>query len=111
MVKAFGDIMKIRVTGKNYRQEVLECELTVLVEFFAVWCGKCAMMEDIVEDIAWEYEGRLKVCQIEIEECEALAAEFGVEVVPTFVVFKRGKPVATANGVLGKDVLRDIIRV
>lgn len=103
--------MKIRVTAKNYRQEVLECDLTVLVEFFAMWCGKCAMMEEIVEDIAWEYEGRLKVCQIEIEESEALATEFGVEVVPAFVVFKRGKPVATASGVLGKEVIREIIGI
>lgn len=103
-------VMKIRVTAKNYGHEVLECQIPVLVEFFAVWCGKCAMMEDVVDEIAWEYEGRVKVCQIEIDECEALAAEFGIEVMPTFVVFKRGKPVAAASGVLGKDVLCDIIR-
>lgn len=102
-------VMKIRVTAKNYGHEVLECQIPVLVEFFAVWCGKCAMMEDVVDEIAWEYEGRVKVCQIEIDEYETLAAEFGIEVVPTFVVFKRGNPVAAASGVLGKDVLCDMI--
>ena len=80
--------MKIRVTAKNYQQEVLKSETPVLVEFFAVWCGKCAMMEDVVDEIAREYNGRVKVCQIEIDESEVLAAEFEVEIVPTFVVFK-----------------------
>ena len=80
--------MKIKVTAKNYPQEVLRSETPVLVEFFAVWCGKCAMMEDIVDEIAEEYDGRAKVCQIEIEESAVLAAEYEVNVVPTFVVFR-----------------------
>lgn len=102
--------MKIRVTAKNYEQEVLKSETPVLVEFFAVWCGKCAMMEDVVDEIAREYDGRAKVCQIEIEESEVLAAEFEVEIVPTFVVFDGGKPVAAASGVLAKQVLIDMMR-
>lgn len=74
--------MKIRVTAKNYPQEVLRSETPVLVEFFAVWCGKCAMMEDVLDEIAKEYDGRVKVCQIEIEESAVLAAEFEVGIVP-----------------------------
>ena len=96
--------MKIRVTAKNYPQEVLRSETPVLVEFFAVWCGKCAMMEDVLDEIAKEYDGRVKVCQIEIEESAVLAAEFEVGIVPAFVVFRDGKPVNYANGVLAKDV-------
>lgn len=103
--------MKIRVTAKNYQQEVLKSETPVLVEFFAVWCGKCAMMEDVVDEIAREYNGRVKVCQIEIDESEVLAAEFEVEIVPTFVVFKGGRPVSAASGVLAKKVLVDMMRV
>ena len=101
--------MKIRVTAKNYPQEVLRSGIPVLVEFFAVWCGKCAMMADVVDELASEYAGRVKVCQIDIEECEILASEFEIEVVPTFVVFKGGKPVSAASGVLKKEVLIDII--
>ena len=89
--------MKIRVTAKNYPQEVLRSETPVLVEFFAVWCGKCAMMEDVLDEIAKEYDGRVKVCQIEIEESAVLAAEFEVGIVPAFVVFRDGKPVNYAN--------------
>ena len=67
------------------------------------------MMEDVLDEIAVEYAGRLKVCQIEIEESEVLAAEFEVDVVPMFVVFKEGKPTAAASGVLAKEVLMDMI--
>lgn len=102
--------MKIRVTAKNYTQEVLKSETPVLVEFVAVWCGKCAMMEDVVEEIAKEYAGRVKVCQIDIEESEVLAAEFEIEVVPTFVVFRKGKAVSAASGVLGKNTLKKMMR-
>ncbi|GAA0793525.1 thioredoxin [Clostridium sp. AF19-22AC] len=101
--------MKIKVTAKNYPQEVLRSGMPVLVEFFAVWCGKCAMMADIVDELASEYAGRVKVCQIDIEECEILASEFDVEVVPTFVLFKGGRPVSAASGVLNKEVLIDMI--
>lgn len=101
--------MKIRVTAKNYPQEVLKSKTPVFVEFFAVWCGKCAMMEDIVDEISREYDGSVKVCQIDIDESEVLAAEFEVEVVPTFVMFRGGKPVSAASGVLKKAVLIDMI--
>ena len=83
--------MKIRVTAKNYPQEVLRSETPVLVEFFAVWCGKCAMMEDVLDEIAKEYDGRVKVCQIEIEESAVLAAEFEVGIVPAFCGVPRWK--------------------
>ena len=103
--------LKIRVTAKNYPQEVLRSETPVLVEFFAVWCGKCAMMEDVLDEIAKEYDGRVKVCQIEIEESAVLAAEFEVGIVPAFVVFRDGKPVNYANGVLAKDVLIRMLEI
>ena len=103
--------MKIRVTAKNYPQEALRSETPVLVEFFAVRCGKCAMMEDVLDEIAKEYDGRVKVCQIEIEESAVLAAEFEVGIVPAFVVFRDGKLVNYANGVLAKDVLIRMLEI
>lgn len=101
--------MKIRVTAKNYQQEVLRSELPVLVEFYAIWCGKCAMLEDVIDELAAEYDGKVKVCQIDIEECEVLAAEFEIEVVPTFVLFREGRPAAAASGVRNKEVLVNMI--
>ncbi len=101
--------MKIRVTAKNYRREVLSEKGPVLVEFFADWCSKCAMMEDVVETISEKCGRNLKVCQIEIDESTELAEEFQVEIVPTFVIFKRGEAVSVASGVSDKDVLLDMI--
>lgn len=101
--------MKIRVTGENYRREVLEADIPVLVEFFADWCGKCAMMEDVVEQASIKCDGFMKVCQIEIEQSADLAEQFQVEIVPTFVIFKGGVPVSAASGVVNKEVLLDMI--
>ena len=101
--------MKIRVTAKNYRQEVLEARIPVLVEFFADWCGKCAMMEDVVDLVAANCGGVLKVCQIEIEDSADLAEQFQVEIVPTFVIFKNGEPVSAASGVLNRQVVLDMV--
>ena len=72
--------MKIRVTSENYRQEVLESDIPVLVEFFADWCSKCAMMEDTVDLVAANCGGCFKVCQIEIEDSADLAEQFQVEI-------------------------------
>lgn len=101
--------MKIRVTAENYRQEILEADIPVLVEFFADWCGKCAMMEDVVEQVAVKAAGNMKVCQIEIEQSAELAEQFQVEIVPTFVIFRKGEPVCAASGVVNREMLLDMI--
>ncbi len=97
--------MKIKVTADNYRKEVLESSLPVLVEFYARWCSKCAMLEDMIEEIAQKYDGVFQVCQIEIDESSNLAKEFNVGIVPTFVVFRNGKAVAAASGILNRETL------
>lgn len=97
--------MKIRVTAENYEREVLNSALPVLVEFYAKWCSKCAMMEDVMEELARDYEGVFRVCQIEIDESSELADRFEVGIVPTFVVFRNGKPVAAASGLLSRESL------
>lgn len=102
--------MKIRVTAENYRQEVLEARVPVLVEFFAEWCPKCAMMEDVVDRIAASCVETIKVCQIEIEDSADLAEQFQVEIVPTFVIFRNGEPVSAASGVLNREIVLDMIR-
>lgn len=97
--------MKIKVTPENYEKEVLQSKKTVLVEFYAVWCSKCAMMEDIIEEISEEYADSIKVCQIDIEESPKLTTEFEVGIVPVFAVFKGGRPQASASGLLNKKSL------
>lgn len=101
--------MKVRVTAENYQTEVLKENMPVLVEFFALWCPKCAMMEEAVDEISSACKKELKVCQVEIDESPDLAEEFQVDEVPTFVIFKGGRPVSAASGVSDKEVLLDML--
>lgn len=100
---------KIWVTQENYSLEVLSSDIPVLVEFYASWCGKCAMMQAIVEQITEQYRGIIKVCQIDIDESPTIVSQLEVTVVPTFVLFIEGKPVAAASGVIRKDRLETMI--
>lgn len=101
--------MKQKVTSANYTNEVLMTKFPVLVEFYASWCGKCAMMEDVLEELAQENKHWMKVCQIDIEESEELAARFEVEIVPTYIVFWKGNPLASASGVRDKQTLKEMV--
>lgn len=101
--------MKIKVTADNYEREVLKCGIPVLVEFYARWCSKCSMMEDVLEELAREYDGVFQVCQIEIDESSELAEAFEVGIVPTFVVFSAGKPVTAASGLLSRERLVQMV--
>lgn len=100
--------MTVKVEEENFVYEVIESPLPVLVEFYAVWCGKCAMMEDVVTEFAVEHEGRIKVCQIDSDRSESLAEKFGVEKVPTFVSFWAGKPVRSTAGVVTGKALEKL---
>ena len=102
--------MKREVTANNYAREVLAAEFPVLVEFYAKWCPKCAMMEDVLTELARENENVIKVCQIDIDESKNLAAEYQVEIVPTYVVFAQGVPLAMSSGVKDLQSLREMIQ-
>ena len=101
-------IMTVKVDEENFMYEVIESPLPVLVEFYALWCGKCAMMEDVVTEFAAENEDRIKVCQIDSDSSGSLAEEFGIEKVPTFVAFYKGKAVRSAAGVVTGRVLEKL---
>lgn len=73
----------LHLNAENFKQEVLEAKGKVLVDFFATWCGPCRMMSPIVDQLADELAD-VKVCKVDIDQAEALATEYGVEVVPTF---------------------------
>lgn len=102
--------MLVNVTGDNFRYEVEESPLPVLVEFYASWCGKCAMMEDVVAEFAADNEGRVKVCLVDSDSEESLAEELGVEKVPTFVVFRSGKAEGVAVGAVSRQTLDNLFR-
>lgn len=102
--------MIFEVTEENFRREVAGAELPVLLEFFALWCGRCAMMEDILAEFARNNAGKIKVCRTDIDRAPGLAEKFGVEKVPAFVVFRSGKAEKAAVGTLSYRSLEQICK-
>lgn len=100
---------EIIITEQNFEAEVLKSDIPVLVDFWATWCGPCRMLAPIIEQIAKEQEGKVKVGKINVDEEMNLAAAFGVQSIPTVMVFKNGKVTNMAVGVRPKAQLEAML--
>src|SRR6478672_13821769 len=94
-----------KVTDSSFDTEVLKSDKPVLLDFTATWCGPCKALAPIVEDVAREYDGKLKVAKLDIDDSPQTASRFGIRGVPTVVVFKNGKEVARQVGLVPKPRL------
>ena len=97
--------MEINVNDENFEEEVLNSEMPVLVDFWAPWCGPCNMIAPIVEEIGKEYEGKLKVCKVNVDESPQTSAKYGIRSIPTLGIFKDGQMADSVLGAVSKDVL------
>jgi len=95
----------IRVDEASFEAEVLRSEGPVLVDFYADWCGPCRALAPIIEELAAELEGRLKVAKLNVDENEALSVKYGVQSIPTLILFRDGKEVERIIGFLTKAEL------
>lgn len=94
---------------ENFEKEVINSEKTVLIDFWASWCGPCKMMSPVVDQIAEELNDSVKVCKVNIDEEQNLAVKYNVMSIPTFVVIKGGKEVGRTIGVQDKNDIINII--
>ena len=95
----------VHTSDADFERDVLQSDVPVLLDFWAPWCGPCKMIAPILDEVAAEFEGRLKVVKINIDENEQTPAKFGVRGIPTVMVFKNGQNVATKVGALAKGQL------
>ena len=96
---------EITLTDANFKSEVLESDVPVLVDFWATWCGPCRMLTPVIEELANDYAGKVKVGKLNTDENAATAGEWGIMSIPTVILFKNGKPVDQLIGVAAKDVI------
>jgi len=101
--------MSLKITSKNFKEEVLESDKTVLIDFWATWCGPCRMLSPVIDELANEKGDVVKVCKINVDEEPELAQKFNVMSIPTLVVMKDGKVTNVSVGVKSKNVIENMI--
>ena len=93
------------VTDDTFESEVLKSEVPVLVDYWAEWCGPCKVIAPVLEEIAVDYEGKMKICKLDIDANEETPPKYGIRGIPTLMLFKNGAVEATKVGALSKSQL------
>ncbi|MBU0458901.1 thioredoxin [Patescibacteria group bacterium] len=96
----------MELTDAEFEAEVLKSDIPVLVDFWAPWCGPCKSMLPIVDEISTEYEGKVKVVKVNVDENSETPGKFGVMSIPTFIIFKDGEAVTTFVGAKSKEDMK-----
>jgi thioredoxin 1 len=100
----------VHVTDASFDEEVLGADVPVLVDFWAEWCGPCKMIAPVLSELADEYEGKVKVCKVDVDTNPDIPPKFGIRGIPTLILFKDGNAEATKVGALSKTQLSEFIR-
>ncbi|MEG4288055.1 thioredoxin [Microcoleus sp. C2C3] len=98
-----------QVTDSTFNQEVLDSEVPVLVDFWAPWCGPCRMVAPVVDEIAQQYEGQVKVVKVNTDENPNTASKYGIRSIPTLMIFKGGARVDMVVGAVPKTTLANTL--
>ena len=100
----------VKVTDESFEKDVLQANAPVLVDFWAEWCGPCKQIAPALEQISDELSGKVTIAKLNIEESPTTPSRYGVRGIPTMMLFKDGKPVATKVGALPKSQLKEWVR-
>lgn len=102
--------MEYKFTDLNFEEEVLNCDLPVLVDFYADWCGPCKMMAPIIEEMAAKYDGKIKIGKCNVDENETMARKYRIMSIPAMKFFSKGEVVDTIIGAVSENELEDMIK-
>ena len=100
----------ITITGDNFEHEVLQSSIPVLIDFWAAWCGPCKMIAPFIDQLAGEYEGRIKIGKVNVDEENALAEGHGIASIPTLVLYKDGAIFEQKNGAGSKREIEALFK-
>jgi thioredoxin 1 len=100
----------VHVSDASFQQDVLESSTPVLVDFWAAWCGPCKMIAPLLDDVAEQFAGQIKIAKVDVDSNKSAPAQYGVRGIPTLLIFKDGQVIAQKVGALSKPQLVDFIK-
>lgn len=98
-------------TDQNFAQDVLKSDKPVMVDFWATWCGPCVMAGPVVDELADDYKGKVVIGKLDVDANQAMAGQYGVQSIPTVILFKDGKEVARKVGFAGKAMYENLLKM
>jgi thioredoxin 1 len=100
----------LKVTDENFDAEIVNSDIPAMVDFWAAWCGPCKMVGPIVEELADEYKGKIKVAKMDVDQNRATPGKFGIRNIPTLIFFKGGEVIHTIVGAQPKNLIEDELK-
>lgn len=97
----------VHLTDQNFASEVLKSDIPVLVDFFATWCGPCKAMSPIIDELAGAYDGKVKICKLDVDQSQEASQKYSVQSIPTLLFFKGGENVDSLVGLQSKEKLEE----
>lgn len=98
-----------QITDTNFESEVIKATTPVLVDFWAPWCSPCRALSPVIDDLAKEYEGQVKIVKLNVDENPTSPSKYGIRAIPTVILFKNGSVVEQVTGAVSKNNLKDLI--